>query len=62
MQDSQSKPDDHSVLDHGFGDWLASFDALDWITRILVVVLIGFVLWNFRAKIGSWIPGSSRRK
>ena len=54
------KPDDHSILDHGIGDWFASFDTLDWVTRILVVVLIGFILWTYRTQIGAWIPG--RRK
>lgn len=39
---------------------IESFDAMHWLTRLLLAVLAGWILWIYRAKIGSWIPGRGR--
>ena len=39
-------------------DALETFNAFDWLTRVLLILALGFIAWLFRAQLARWIPGS----
>ena len=51
---------DHSIMDHGFGEWISSFSAFDWVTQVLLVVLVGWILYLCRDNIKAFLPGRKK--
>lgn len=64
LRDTKADPnqaDDHpttaSHVAQDVGDAMESFDAMDWVTRVLLAALAGWILWIYREKLGRLIPG-----
>lgn len=52
---------DHPVTEHiadGVTKGVKAFDALDWVTRIILGLLAGWLAWIYREQISRWVPGT----
>lgn len=52
---------EHKLTDHDPNEVITTFDGLDWLTRVLIILLLALIAWIFRREIGSWIPGGGKK-